>query len=175
MRNDGGYSKSSESVSGVFLGIFQESSGRSVGIQQHRSKSVRNTAGILPEYFSHLFCCCTLSVPALDQVTGNRSQNWFKKEHEKGPPKRHQQRFQRVPQNSQKSDQGRLFEGPGGDLENDLHPGSQKIRFCYYLLHLGQVGRLKKRPSLGIILGQGLGKHTKKAGSKKHTKKHSKL
>ena len=45
------------------------------------------------------------------------------------------------------------------------------MRFCYYSLHFSKVGRLKKRPSLGTILGQGLGKNTKTGGSKK-TQKH---
>ena len=52
----------------------------------------------------------------------------------------------------------------------DLHPGSQKVRFCYYLLHLSQVVRLKKRPSLGTILGTGFAKKTKNGGSKKSSK-----
>ena len=60
-----------QSLLKVFRECFRKiskNSGGSVRIQQHHSKSVRNTAGILPEYFSHFCCCYTLSVPALDQV-----------------------------------------------------------------------------------------------------------
>ena len=86
---------------------------------------------------------------------------------------------QRGPQKSQKSDQGRIFRGLGGEHKTELRPGFQKVRFCCYLLHLSQVGRLKKRPSLGTILGTGFVKNTKKGGSRESpkisSKKHSKV
>ena len=55
---------------------------------------------------------------------------------------------------TQKKDQGRIFGGLGGELKMELRPGLQKVRFWYYLVHFSQVGRLKKRPSLGSFLGQ---------------------
>ena len=57
-------------------------------------------------------------------------------------------------------------------------PGLQKVRFCYYLLHLSEVQRLKKGPHFGVILGTYFAKKTKKWGSRKvlktTPKKHSK-
>ena len=50
------------------------------------------------------------------------------------------------------------------------HSGMQKVRFCCYLLHLSQVGRLKKRPSLGTILGTGFAKKWKKGFSENRQK-----
>ena len=52
----------------------------------------------------------------------------------------------------------------------ELRPGLQTVRFCYYLLHFSQVGRLEKRPSLGQFLGHVLGKTRKNGGSKKSSK-----
>ena len=49
-------------------------------------------------------------------------------------------------------------------------PGLQKVRFCYYLLHLSWVQRLKKGPHFGIILGICFLKKTKKGGSRKDLK-----
>ena len=69
---------------------------------------------------------------------------------------------QRGPQKSRKNDQGRIFRGLGGEHKTELRPGFQKVRFCYYLLHLSQAGRLKKRPSLGTILVSGFVKKRKK-------------
>ena len=42
--------------------------------------------------------------------------------------------------------------------------------FCSYLLHLSSVGRLKKRPSLGTILGTGFTKKRIKSGFQEITK-----
>ena len=78
------------------------------------------------------------------------------------------------PKNHTKKDKGRIFGGPGGELKMELRPGLQKVRFCCYLLHLSQVGRVQKRPSLGTVLGTRLVKNTKKGGSKKNTKNTSK-
>ena len=52
----------------------------------------------------------------------------------------------------------------------ELRPGFQKVRFCCYLLHLSSVGRLKKRPSLGTILGTGFTKKRKKRVPENHQK-----
>ena len=44
----------------------------------------------------------------------------------------------------------------------ELRPGLQTMRFWNYLIHLSQVGRLKKRPSLGKKRGPVLQKNEKK-------------
>ena len=54
LRNAGGCSMITECILVIFRRIFQECSGRSVGIQQHRFKIARNTLGILQEHLQTL-------------------------------------------------------------------------------------------------------------------------
>ena len=39
------------------------------------------------------------------------------------------------------------------NLKKGPSPGSEKVRFCYYLLHFSKVGGLKKDQILGTMLG----------------------
>ena len=50
------------------------------------------------------------------------------------------------------------------------HSGSQKVRFCYYLLHLSKVGRLKNGPHFGSCLKISFAQNTKKWGSEGYPK-----
>ena len=42
------------------------------------------------------------------------------------------------------------------------HSGSQKLRFCCYLLHLGKVRRVRNGPHFGSCLGTSFAQNTKK-------------
>ena len=84
----------------------------------------------------------------------------------------------RGPKNLKKSIRAEFLGVSEGLLKMEPHPGLQKERFCYYLLHLSEVQRLKKGPHFGPILGTCFVKKTKKGGSRKVLKisppKHSK-
>ena len=73
----------------------------------------------------------------------------------------------RDPKNPQKSTRAEFLGVSDGVLKTDPRPGLQKVRFCYYLLHLSEVQRLKKGPHFGVILGICFVKKTKKGGSRK--------
>ena len=51
------------------------------------------------------------------------------------------------------------------DPKSSPHPGSQKVRFCCYLLHLSKVRRLRNGPHFGSCLKTSFAQNTKKWGN----------
>ena len=47
------------------------------------------------------------------------------------------------------------------DPKTGPHSGSQKVRFCSYLLHLSKVRRLRNGPHFGSCLKTGFAQNTK--------------